>query len=159
MSCLTLIKLDACLRIRNSEHLPPRSAFSTVCTDSLYALALGSLTTTCLRCEAENREDCIPLQLIYWRLMENNSWLLPGARPQWVRNAEASREVTLKKGRPTRRFRLRPLDGPEKLQVLKAYLDRFQREVQTYFLVPAGYSPEAFESIAQNYPAFELAPF
>ena len=83
----------------------------------------------------------------------------PRGRTQWVRNAEAAGEVTLKKGRASRRFRLRPLDGPEKLQVLKAYLDRFQREVQTYFPVRAGSTPEAFESIAQNYPALELTPF
>src|SRR5579871_5551507 len=34
----------------------------------------------------------------------------PRGRTQWVRNAEASGEVTLKKGRTERRFRLRPLE-------------------------------------------------
>jgi deazaflavin-dependent oxidoreductase (nitroreductase family) len=82
----------------------------------------------------------------------------PRGRTQWVRNAEAASEITLKKGRERRRFRLRPLDGPEKLRILQAYLDRFRREVQTYFPVAAGSAPEAFEPIAQNYPAFELIP-
>jgi hypothetical protein len=62
----------------------------------------------------------------------------------------------LKKGREVRKFRLRPLGGPEKLRILQAYLDRFRREVQTYFPVAAGSPPEAFEPIAENYPAFEL---
>jgi deazaflavin-dependent oxidoreductase (nitroreductase family) len=82
----------------------------------------------------------------------------PRGRTQWVRNAEAASEITLKKGRERHRFRLRPLGGAEKFRILQAYLDRFRREVQTYFPVPAGSPPEAFEKIAQNYPAFELIP-
>ena len=82
----------------------------------------------------------------------------PRGRAQWVRNAEAAGEIALKKGRERSRFRLRPLDGTEKLVILQAYLDRFRREVQTYFPIPAGSPPEAFEEIAQNYPAFELIP-
>jgi deazaflavin-dependent oxidoreductase (nitroreductase family) len=80
----------------------------------------------------------------------------PRGRAQWVRNAEAAGEITLKKGRDVQKFRLRPLSGAEKLDVLKTYLDRFRREVQTYFPVPAGSPVEQFESIADNYPAFEL---
>src|SRR3984957_13864819 len=82
----------------------------------------------------------------------------PRGRAQWVRNAEAAWEITLKKGSNVQKFRLRPLSGAEKLDVLKTYLDRFRREVQTYFPVPAGSPVEQFESIADNYPAFELIP-
>jgi deazaflavin-dependent oxidoreductase (nitroreductase family) len=82
----------------------------------------------------------------------------PRGRTQWVRNAEASGEVTLKKGRSEQRFRLRPLPDSEKLEVLKAYLDRFQREVQRYFSVPAGSPAEDFRNLAPAYPAFELIP-
>ncbi len=80
----------------------------------------------------------------------------PRGRTQWVRNAEAAGEVTLKKGSRMQTFRLRPLSGPELLDVLKAYLDRFKREVQSYFPVPAGSPPEAFALLASSYPAFEL---
>jgi deazaflavin-dependent oxidoreductase (nitroreductase family) len=80
----------------------------------------------------------------------------PRGRAQWVRNAEVAGEITLKKGSNVQQFRLRPLSGAEKLDVLKTYLDRFRREVQTYFPVPAGSPVEQFESIADNYPAFEL---
>jgi len=82
----------------------------------------------------------------------------PRGRTQWVRNAEVAGEVTLKKGRSQQGFRLRPLSEAEKPEVLKAYLDRFKREVQSYFLVPAGSPPEAFRDLVQGYPAFELIP-
>jgi deazaflavin-dependent oxidoreductase (nitroreductase family) len=82
--------------------------------------------------------------------------IAPRGRTQWVRNAEAAEEVTLKRGGQVRTFRLRPLSGAEHCQILKAYLDRFKREVQRYFPVPAGSAPEAFTSLADSYPAFEL---
>lgn len=44
----------------------------------------------------------------------------PRGRTQWARNAEASGEITLKKGSSRRTYRLRPLDGSEKLQALRA---------------------------------------
>ena len=80
----------------------------------------------------------------------------PRGRTQWVRNAEAAGEVTLKRGRIVLQFRLRALEEREKLPVLKAYLDNFRREVQRYFSLPAGSPPAAFEKIAGDYPAFEL---
>jgi deazaflavin-dependent oxidoreductase (nitroreductase family) len=82
----------------------------------------------------------------------------PRGRAQWVRNAEAAGEVTLKKGSKRQRFRLRPLSDAEKPEILKAYLDRFKREVQRYFPVSAGSPPEAFRELTQHYPAFELIP-
>lgn len=82
----------------------------------------------------------------------------PRGRTQWVRNAEASGEVTLKKGSLQQPFGLRPLAEEEKLSILKAYLERFKAEVQRYFPVPAGSPPEALRDLAQNYPAFELIP-
>jgi deazaflavin-dependent oxidoreductase (nitroreductase family) len=82
----------------------------------------------------------------------------PRGRTQWVRNAEAAGEVTLKKGSRLSKFRLHPLPDAEKLEILKAYLDTFRREVQTYFPVPAGSPVQAFADLASNYPAFELVP-
>jgi hypothetical protein len=82
----------------------------------------------------------------------------PRGRTQWVRNAESANEITLKKGSSRSKFRLRPLQGQEKLEVLKTYLDTFKREVKIYFPVPDGSPVEAFVGIADNYPAFELLP-
>ena len=80
----------------------------------------------------------------------------PRGRTQWVRNAEAAGEVTLKKGSKRERFRLRALSDQEKPEILKAYLDQFKREVQRYFPVPAGSPVESFRQLVESYPAFEL---
>jgi deazaflavin-dependent oxidoreductase (nitroreductase family) len=80
----------------------------------------------------------------------------PRGRAQWVRNAEAAGEVTLKKGSKRLTFRLRPVPDTDKPEILKAYLDQFKGEVQGYFPVPAGSPVEVFGAISQNYPAFEL---
>jgi deazaflavin-dependent oxidoreductase (nitroreductase family) len=82
----------------------------------------------------------------------------PRGRTQWVRNAEASGEVVLKKGSSRQVFGLRPLSGEEKLPILKTYLESFKAEVQRYFPIQAGSPPEAFRVVAENYPAFELLP-
>jgi deazaflavin-dependent oxidoreductase (nitroreductase family) len=80
----------------------------------------------------------------------------PRGRTQWVRNAEAAGEVTLKKGKTRVKFRLRTIPDADKPQILKAYLDSFKSEVQQYFPVAAGSPPEAFGPLLQSYPAFEL---
>jgi deazaflavin-dependent oxidoreductase (nitroreductase family) len=80
----------------------------------------------------------------------------PRGRTQWVRNAEAAGEVTLKKGRTQQRFRLQSIPDENKPEILKAYLDNFKREVQRYFPLQAGSPVQAFDELAQNYPAFEL---
>jgi hypothetical protein len=82
----------------------------------------------------------------------------PRGYTQWVRNAEVAGEVTLRRGRQVRHFRLRALSDAEKPPILKAYLERFRREVQRYFPLPAGSPVEAFVPLAPRYPAFELIP-
>ena len=82
----------------------------------------------------------------------------PRGRAQWVRNAEAAGEITLKRGKLKQRFNFRALSDQDKPEILKAYLDRFKREVQTYFPVPAGSPSEAFLDLVESYPAFELIP-
>jgi len=80
----------------------------------------------------------------------------PRGRTQWVRNAEAAGEITLKKGNKRQKFHLHPIPDAEKPQILKAYLDTFKREVQTYFPIQAGSPAESFAAITGSYPAFEL---
>src|SRR5664279_5403817 len=82
----------------------------------------------------------------------------PRGRTQWVRNAEAAGEVTLKKGSRVETFHLRTIPDAEKPPILKAYLDTFRREVQRYFPVPAGSPSEVFAPLVADYPAFELLP-
>jgi len=79
----------------------------------------------------------------------------PRGYTQWVRNAEASGEITLRRGARVEGYRLRALSDAEKPPILKAYLDRFRREVQRYFPVPAGSPPERLGPIAPRYPVYE----
>ena len=80
----------------------------------------------------------------------------PRGRTQWVRNAEAAGEITLKRGSTRKRFRLRALSDSEKPELLKAYLERYRSQVQRYFSVRAGSPAEAFRGVAGDYPVFEL---
>ncbi len=80
----------------------------------------------------------------------------PRGRTQWVRNAEAAGEISLRKGRVRNSFRLRSIPDSEKPALLKLYLEQFVKAVQRYFPIPAGSSPEAFQAIAGYYPVFEL---
>jgi len=100
------------------------------------------------------RLQSTPVDLL--ELNGKNYLVAPRGRTQWVRNAEAAGEVTLKKGSTRRKFRLAPIADAEKPPILKAYLDTFKREVQRYFPIPAGSPQESFAAIAQSYPVFEL---
>jgi deazaflavin-dependent oxidoreductase (nitroreductase family) len=80
----------------------------------------------------------------------------PRGRTQWVRNAEAAGEITLKRGTFRQSFRLRAIPDADKSALLKAYLDTFKTTVQRYFPVPAGSEAQAFADVAGNYPVFEL---
>jgi deazaflavin-dependent oxidoreductase (nitroreductase family) len=82
----------------------------------------------------------------------------PRGHTAWVRNATAVGTVALRKGRRREHCRVRPLPAGEKPAVLKAYLDRFKREVQRYFPLPAGAPESAFQPLVDRYPAFELLP-
>ena len=80
----------------------------------------------------------------------------PRGRTHWVRNAEVAGDLVLARGSSRRRFRIRPVSGDEKLDVLKAYLDRHRLAVQRYFPVRAGADAHAFREVADRYPVFEL---
>jgi deazaflavin-dependent oxidoreductase (nitroreductase family) len=82
----------------------------------------------------------------------------PRGYTEWVRNAEASGEVVLRRGGRRASYRLRALPEAERPAILAAYLDRFRREVQRYFPIPAGSPPQAFAPLASRYPVFELLP-
>jgi deazaflavin-dependent oxidoreductase (nitroreductase family) len=82
----------------------------------------------------------------------------PRGRTQWVRNVEATGEITLKKGSMRQILRAQVIPGEERAKYLKLYLEKFTTTVQTYFPVPVGSDVEAFRGVAQNYPVFELLP-
>lgn len=82
----------------------------------------------------------------------------PRGRTQWVRNAETTGEILLKRRKQERKYRLRHVPDAEKPDILKLYLDSYRSQVQQYFSVSAGSPPAAFREIAARYPVFELLP-
>ncbi|MBI3795979.1 MAG: nitroreductase [Deltaproteobacteria bacterium] len=124
----------------------------------LVSLGLGFEHTYLLevRGRKSGKQYSLPVDLL---IEDGKQYLVaPRGYTQWVRNAEVAGEVCLRKGRQVRKFRLRALAEVERPPILKAYLDRFRREVQRFFSVPAGSPVEAFVPLAQRYPAFELLP-
>jgi len=90
-------------------------------------------------------------------LIDERKFLVcPRGRAQWVRNAEASGQVWLKKGSTRTRYAVRAVPMADKPELLREYLDRFKLFVQRYFPVPAGSPASAFVPIANRYPVFEL---
>jgi len=79
-------------------------------------------------------------------------------RAQWVRNAEASGRIALKRGSWRREFSVRAVPDDQKPELLKKYLDRFKLTVQRYFPMPAGSFADSFVPLASRYPVFELIP-
>src|SRR2546430_9428306 len=68
----------------------------------------------------------------------------PRGRTQWVRNAEAIGQITLKKGKSRRNYRLRAVPDEDKPEILKLYLESYKSAVQRYFAIPAGSPAGAF---------------
>ena len=146
-------------RTKPEFRAPPLlNASSIASSDSWSDSASDSATTPCSRFADVRAESCIQRPLTSSNLRGKRFLVAPRGRTQWVRNAEAAGEVTLKKGSTRRKYRLRPLTPAEKPEILKAYLDAFRREVQRYFPVPAGPPLEAFAKLTESYPAFELQP-
>jgi deazaflavin-dependent oxidoreductase (nitroreductase family) len=125
---------------------------------ALVGLGLGPAHMRLLevRGRKSGKRYALPVDLLTER--DRLYLVAPRGRTEWVRNVEASGEVTLRRGRRAAAYRARPLPASEKPAILKAYLDRFRREVQRYFPVPAGSPAEAFAPLASRYPAFELLP-
>jgi len=126
------------------------------CFGFLVGLGLGFSHNYLLEVRGRKSGKLFSTPIDLLELSGKNYLVAPRGRTQWVRNAEAAGEITLKKGSTRRKFRLRPIPDADKPPILKAYLDNFKREVQTYFPVPAGSPHEAFTPLASIYPAFEL---
>jgi deazaflavin-dependent oxidoreductase (nitroreductase family) len=80
----------------------------------------------------------------------------PRGRTQWVRNAEAAGEITLKRGSSRLGFGLREITGDGKPEILQEYLRRYASAVQKFFPLKAEAPVKAFREIAKDYPVYEL---
>jgi deazaflavin-dependent oxidoreductase (nitroreductase family) len=117
-----------------------------------FLVGLGIGPSYCYLLEVRGRKTgklySTPVNLL--RLNGKSYLVAARGRTQWVRNAEAAGEITLKKGSKREKFRLHPIRDAEKLQILKAYLDNFKGAVQRYFSIPAGSPPESFAAVEES---------
>jgi hypothetical protein len=88
---------------------------------------------------------------------ERRYLVCPRGNSDWVGNARAAGEIVLASAGTRRRYAVRELPSGMRPPILKAYLDRFAREVQRFFPLPKGSPVEAFNDLAWRYPVFELA--
>ena len=102
------------------------------------------------------RVSSLPVNLLQFK---SKSYLVaPRGKTQWVRNAEVTGEILLKRGSAERKYRLQPVPDADKPEILKLYLDSYESAVQRFFPVRAGSPAESFRPIASSYPVFELLP-
>jgi F420H(2)-dependent quinone reductase len=119
-------------------------------------IAPGYMQLLQVRGRKTGRVYSSPVNLLRFR---SKSYLVaPRGRTQWVRNAEVTGEILLKRGSAERQYRLRPVLDADKPEILKLYLDSYKSAVQRFFPVRAGSPAESFRPIASSYPVFELLP-
>jgi deazaflavin-dependent oxidoreductase (nitroreductase family) len=82
----------------------------------------------------------------------------PRGDTQWARNAEASGQVTLRRGAQVKDFGVKLVPEAERAPLLADYLGRHASSVQRFFSVQKGAPLEAFAAIASGHPVFELLP-
>jgi deazaflavin-dependent oxidoreductase (nitroreductase family) len=144
---------------RNKPEFQPPSAIESLFNRSfgfLVGLGIGPKFIYLLQVRGRKSGKIYSSPVNLMEIGGKQILVAPRGRTQWVRNAEAAGEITLKRGRFRQQFGLRPIADPEKPELLKEYLDRYASAVRKFFPVPAGSPSEAYRNIAGKYPVFEL---
>jgi deazaflavin-dependent oxidoreductase (nitroreductase family) len=85
-------------------------------------------------------------------------WLVAGYGPAgWVRNACAAGEVTLSRGRDSRRFEIEEADAPTAVPVLREYMTEI-RVTRAYFDATDDSPDEEVAAELPRHPVFRLIP-
>jgi deazaflavin-dependent oxidoreductase (nitroreductase family) len=83
-------------------------------------------------------------------------WLVAGYGPSgWVRNARAAGEVTLSRGRDSRRFEIEETDAPTAVPVLRTYMTEI-RVTRAYFDAAPDSPDEEVAAELRRHPVFRL---
>lgn len=81
----------------------------------------------------------------------------PRGHTHWVANVRAAGEADLRLGRQREHVRLVELDDPDKVPVLRSYLEQWAWEVGAFFEgVDAGSSDDELAGIAPSFPVFRV---
>jgi len=84
------------------------------------------------------------------------SWLVAGyGSARWVRNARAAGEVTLSRGRHSRRFGIEETDTPTAVPVLRKYMTQI-RVTRAYFDANPDSSDQEVAAELPRHPVFRL---
>ena len=125
--------------------IPPQSSHCfNRCFGFLVGLGLGMKHNYLLQVRGRKSGKLYSTPIDLLEFQGKRYLVAPRGRTQWVRNAEAAGEVTLKKGSSRQSYHLRPVADAEKPELLKAYLDSFKTAVQRYFPIAAGSDAQAF---------------
>lgn len=91
-------------------------------------------------------------------LHHNGQMYLMAARGEtaWVKNARASGEVTLRRGRTAHRYYVEPVREEEKLAIMRAYLTKWGWQVKSFMLVGKDASDDEIRAILPEHPIFRL---
>lgn len=92
-------------------------------------------------------------------LLETNGeryLVAPRGEVQWVLNARAAGQVTLRQAKSAHSWLIRELEDAAKPALLKVYLGRFGAAVGQHFPIDAEAELGEFEAIASRYPVFVL---
>lgn len=90
--------------------------------------------------------------------MEGHRWLVAPYGPvPWVLNARAAGQVTLRRGRRTRDYRIREITAEEAGPVLKRYV-QIASATRPYFRANRDSAVEDFVAEAADHPVFALTP-
>ena len=82
----------------------------------------------------------------------------PRGETQWVRNLRVAGSGELRVGKRTEEFRATEVADADKVEILRAYLQRWKAEVGVFFDGVSAKSPDAeLLRIAPDHPVFELA--
>ena len=81
----------------------------------------------------------------------------PRGQTEWVRNLRAAGEGSLLRRWKRRTFTVAEVDDGDKLDLLRAYLDRWSTEVGRFFEpLTASSPPAAFAEVSSGFPVFEI---
>ncbi len=95
-----------------------------------------------------------PVNLTY---IDGETFLVsPRGETQWIHNIRSSGELWLKRGADNALYRVDEIEGPQKIDVLRVYLSRYNKTVQRFFAVQPGSREEEYEKIAHRHPVMRV---
>jgi deazaflavin-dependent oxidoreductase (nitroreductase family) len=158
------VELPKPLGIRNKTEMSPENFRKANAVETAFnrtygffvGLGIGASYSYLLEVRGRKSGKIFSTPVSLTEINGKNFLVAPRGLTQWVRNAEAAGEITLKRGSQRKKYHLRPLSDNEKPEILKTYLDRYKSAVQKFFPIPAGSPASAFVPLVQNYPAFEI---